>query len=215
MMARTREKFTRAMLIASLAASLSAAAHAQQVTSSRTSLTAPDHTFGQKLFLSGVPNFGEVSPTLFRGAQPSGEGLDALAKMGIGVVIDLRGDRDSEREQVTKFGMQYVSIPSHCSHMNDDGVAEFLSVLRKNPDKKIFVHCQLGVDRTGMMIAAYRMGEQGWTAEESLREMETFGFSWKHKLMCPGLASFEFGFPSAFANDSAFDNLRASSGTKN
>jgi hypothetical protein len=40
--------------------------------------------------------------------------------------------------------------------------------------------------------------------------MESFGFSFKHRMVCHGLGSFESNFPSAFANSSAFENLRPS-----
>ena len=129
--------------------------------------------------------------------------------MGVGIVMDLRGDSDDERGRVTKLGMEYIAIPSHCSHMTEDGVAKFLTLIRDHPDKKVFIHCKYGVDRTGMMVAAYRIS-QGWTAEESRREMESFGFSVRHRMVCPGLSSFESNFPSAFANSSAFENLRPS-----
>jgi tyrosine-protein phosphatase SIW14 len=206
-MRRVIPKLKCALLIAVLAVSLSAAASAQQTPNPATP-SVSERAFAQKLLLNGVPNFGGISPTLFRGAQPSQEGFNGLAKMGVEIVINLRGDQNNEQEQVVKLGMRYVSIPSQCSHMTDDGIAKFLSILRQNPDKKIFVHCQFGVDRTGMMIAAYRIVEQGWTAEESRREMEAFGFSRSHRMICPGLAAFESSFPNAFANDSAFDNLR-------
>lgn len=170
---------------------------------------AAEHVLAQKVILSGVPNFGQVTPSLFRGAQPTDNGFGALAKMGVGIVVDLRGDSDNERERVTKLGMQYVEIPSQCSHMTDEGIAKFLTILRDNPDKKVFVHCKYGVDRTGMMVAAYRIS-QGWTAEESRREMESFGFSLKHRMVCHGLGSFESNFPDAFANSAAFENLRPS-----
>ncbi len=201
--------------IAFVSAILCSATRAQEPTDASQPTTAATPTalervFAQKIFLEGVPNFGQVSPEIFRGAQPSEEGFNALAKMGVAIVINLRSDRDSEREQVTKLGMQYVAIPSRCSHMNHDDIAKFLSILRENPDKKIFVHCQLGVDRAGMMIAAYRIAVQGWTAEESRREMEAFGFSKAHRMVCPGLASFESKFPETFAKDSAFEKLRSS-----
>ena len=168
-----------------------------------------ERVFAQKVALQGVPNFGQVTASLFRGAQPSDDGFGALAKMGVGIVVDLRGDSDNERERVTKLGMEYVAIPSQCSHMTDDGIAKFLTILRDHPDKKVFVHCRQGVDRTGMMVAAYRIS-QGWSAEESRREMESFGFSLGHRMVCHGLGSFESNFPSTFANSSAFENLRPS-----
>jgi hypothetical protein len=40
--------------------------------------------------------------------------------------------------------------------------------------------------------------------------MESFGFSFKHRMVCHGLGSFESNFPSSFANSAAFENLRPS-----
>jgi tyrosine-protein phosphatase SIW14 len=198
-------RFAKTLQVGIAGLMLCGSAHAQE----KPAVAAVEHVFAQKLAVQGVPNFGQVSPSLFRGAQPSDEGFGALAKMGVGIVVDLRGEGDNEREQVTKLGMEYVAIPSQCSHMTAEGIAKFLAILRDHPDKKVFVHCHYGVDRTGMMVAAYRIS-QGWTAEESRREMESFGFTFKHRMVCHGLGSFESNFPSAFANSAAFENLRPS-----
>jgi hypothetical protein len=129
--------------------------------------------------------------------------------MGINIVVDVRGSGPDERKQVTELGMQYVAIPWHCYNKKDTVFAEFLTLLRQNPDKKIFVHCRLGDDRTGMMIAAYRIAEEGWTAEEARKEMQKFGFVWWHHLICPGLAGYESKFPEKFQTSPAFQNLRS------
>jgi tyrosine-protein phosphatase SIW14 len=162
-----------------------------------------------KSSLKGVSNFGQVSPTLYRGAQPTREGFDNLAKKGVDIVVDLRGSRESERKAVTKRGMQYVAIPWRCFHPQDKFFARFLILLRENPGKKVFVHCRLGDDRTGMMVAAYRMTQQGWTAEEARKEMEAYGVGWFHRVICYGLASYEKSFPQRFRTSPAFQDLRA------
>jgi hypothetical protein len=59
-----------------------------------------------------------------------------------------------------------------------------------------------------MMIASYRMAEQGWTAEEALREMKAFGFSTFHEMMCYGLASYEQRFPTVVSSSPAFATQR-------
>lgn len=169
----------------------------------------PEHTFAKILTLPGVPNFGEVTEQLYRGGQPTADGFKELVRRGVGIVIDLRGG-EGERAQVTKLGMQYVSIPWHCFNPQNERFAQFLQVIRENPDKKIFVHCRLGVDRTGMMIASYRMGEQGWNAGEAAREMAAFGFSSMHHMICPGLATYEANFPRQLQNSPAFKSLRPS-----
>ncbi len=162
-----------------------------------------------RLKLQGVPNFGEVTPTLYRGAQPSKEGFTNLHELGINVVVDLRGSRASERQVVTGLGMRYVALPWHCFSPRDEHFAQFLALLRENPGKKVFVHCRLGDDRTGMEIAAYRMAEQGWTAEEARREMEVFGVNWFHRTICPTLGSYEKQFPDRFKTSPAFQGLRS------
>ncbi len=162
-------------------------------------------TIAQRIKQKGLPNLGEVTPALYRGAQPTAEGIETLQKMGIDIVVDMRaGPHESEEQTVTQRGMRYISIPSACYSPKDDTFAQFLAVVRENPDKKIFVHCQLGADRTGMAVASYRMAEQGWSADQAMREMQVFGFSSAHHMMCPGLATYEKDFPERLKTNPAF-----------
>lgn len=164
---------------------------------------------GSRKHYVGLPNFAEVSPNLFRGGQPGVDGLEALKKMGVSLVIDMRGTKSShEQLAIRKLGMEYIAIPWHCPFPSDAIFARFLRVLREHPKKKVFVHCRLGDDRTGMAIAAYRMANEGWTAEEALHEMEEFGFTTKHHLICPTLALYEKRFPEHFKKNPLFDGLR-------
>jgi protein tyrosine phosphatase (PTP) superfamily phosphohydrolase (DUF442 family) len=157
-----------------------------------------------------IPDFGEVTPTLYRGGQPKEHGFEALAKMGFQIVVDLRGDRDNEREVVTGLGMQYIPMHWQCSFPKDGIFADFITLIRSNPGKKIFVHCRVGDDRTGMMVAAYRMSEEGWSAERARKEMTDFGFSFVHRrLICPRLADYEEEFPNRLATKPAFEKLRS------
>ena len=155
------------------------------------------HTIARKLTIPGIPRFGEVTPTLYRGAQPTPEGFSNLAKMGIDIVVDLRGSRESERRLVTRLGMRYVPLHWQCFSPRDEHFAQLLTLLRENPGKKVFVHCRVGNDRTGMDIAAYRIAEQGWTAEEARKEMEAYGVNWFHKAICFPLRRTKKNFPIA------------------
>jgi tyrosine-protein phosphatase SIW14 len=163
---------------------------------------------GRRLEEKGVRNFGEVTPNLYRGGLLNTDGLKVLAKMGVKVVIDTHANDISEEKQVRSLGMQYVAIPWHCPWPKDEVFAKFLKVLHENKGKKVFVHCRLGDDRTGMMVAAYRMAEEGWTADEAMTEMKSFGFSRSHHLICPSLASYEREFPERLKNNPAFEEVR-------
>ena len=186
-----------------LAVTLSSQAGPAQTESQAASNSA--HSPAKRLALEGVGNFGEVTPTLYRGGQPKPVGYEGLAKMGVNIVVDVRlSGRDKERKEVEKDGMQYVAIPWHCMLPKDDTFARFLALLRDNPGKKVFVHCRYGDDRTGMMIAAYRMSVEGWSAEEARKEMEQFGF---HRMVCPRLGPYEKNFPEHVRNNPVFQGL--------
>jgi protein tyrosine/serine phosphatase len=133
----------------------------------------------RKLKVEGLPNLGQVTPALFRGGQPKKEGYAELKELGIEIVVNLRDDAEeiaAERLVVEQNGMRFVSIPWNARRgPNDPQVAEFLELVRANPERKIFVHCKAGKERTGVMVAAYRIATQGWTAPQALDEMEFFG----------------------------------------
>jgi len=159
--------------------------------------------------LPGLRSFGQITPTLFRGARPTEEGIACLAKMGISIVISSEGKYKDLHKPVERLGMQYVSMAWECSFPQDHTFAKFLQLLRDNPGKKVFVYCHYGDDRTGMMIAAYRIAEQGWSAEEAKKEMEAFGFNFFHRRICTGLSDYEEHFPRHWRDGSAFEKLRS------
>lgn len=164
---------------------------------------------GSRKHYVGLLNFAEVSPNLFRGGQPGVDGLEALRKIGVSIVIDMRGTKSSHEElAVRKLGMEYIAIPWHCPFPSDAIFARFLKVIHEHPKEKVFVHCRLGDDRTGMAIAAYRMANEGWSADEALKEMEEFGFTGKHHLICPTLEFYEKRFPEHLRKNRVFEDLR-------
>jgi hypothetical protein len=94
-----------------VAGTMCLAAQAQQPSNTHSSPPEVKHTVARKLTLPGVARFGEVTPTLYRGAQPTKEGFRNLGEIGINIVVDLRGSRESERQLVSGLGMRYVALP--------------------------------------------------------------------------------------------------------
>jgi protein-tyrosine phosphatase len=196
-------------MVALLTATLQSAAPQSSAPNNQEAKTLKTRAMGQKLEEKGVPNFGEVTPTLYRGGLLNTTGLKALAKMGISVVVDTHANDESEEKEAKKLGMKYVAIPWHCPWPHDEVFAKFLKVVHENKGKRIFVHCRLGDDRTGMMVAAYRMAEEGWTADEAMNEMRMFGFTRSHHFICPGLASYEKSFPERLKQSPVLAGERA------
>jgi tyrosine-protein phosphatase SIW14 len=165
------------------------------------------HQPAHRLSKPGLANFAEVTPMLYRGGQPHGVGLHSLAHMGINTIIDVRlTGADTESAEAKKLGMAFVALPWHCLFPKDDEIAKFLAYLREHPDKKVFVHCRYGDDRTGMMIAAYRMAVEGWSAADARKEMDAFGF---HHVICASLVAYEKSFPERLKKDPAFQPVQS------
>ena len=167
------------------------------------------HVIPARQDFSGLQNFAQINPTLFRGGRPTEEGLACLAKMGVSIVISEEGKYKDLRKPTERLGMQYVSMFWECSFPKDKIFAKFLQLLRDNPGKKVFVYCHYGDDRTSMMIAAYRIAEQGWSAAEAKEEMKDFGFNFYHRRICTGLSEYEDHFQQHWREGHAFEKLRA------
>ena len=125
-----------------------------------------------------IGNFGEVSPTYFRGEQPQGSEYATLAAFGIKTVIDLQADGPaSEKGQVEKAGMKFhrIRMTTHVAPTKAQ-IAEFLQVVNDPANQPVFVHCAGGKHRTGVMTAIYRMEHDGWTSDQAFKEMKSYKF---------------------------------------
>jgi tyrosine-protein phosphatase SIW14 len=129
-----------------------------------------------------LPNFQKVDDHVYRGAQPTKSGFKDLAERGIKTVVDLRdiGEHSQADEQkvVTDLGMRYVSIPMQgMSTPKNDKVAAVLTLLNDATSGPVFVHCKRGADRTGTVIAVYRIFHDGWESKRALGEAKSYGMS--------------------------------------
>ena len=136
---------------------------------------------------AGVPNFHQVNDHVYRGAQPTDQGFQSLAKLGVKTVIDLReaGDRSvSERKVVEAAGMRYVTIPFQgMSAPSPADVAKVLALFDDASSGPVFVHCRRGADRTGTVVACYRIAHDHWDNQKALQEAKSFGMSWTEVAM--------------------------------
>lgn len=137
-----------------------------------------------------IKNFHRVNEWLYRGGQPSMESLASLKLLNIQTVISLRwrkGDIARERVRVTELGMKFVNIPlNYWTLPTQNNVDEFLKVLDDEQNRPTFVHCFHGADRTGVLIAMFRIMRSGWSLNEAYQEMLECGFhrfhNWHFKL---------------------------------
>lgn len=127
--------------------------------------------------LNGLSNIGRVSPEIYRGAQPLKEGYAVLKKLGIKTVVNLRSTH-SEKKEVEAAGMKSIEVPMSMLKDVDVKVINNIIDIMADPDNQpVYVHCKLGQDRTGIVIAAYRMKIEGWPLKDAEAEMQAFGFN--------------------------------------
>ncbi len=130
--------------------------------------------------LKGLPNFYKISGTYFRGAQPDRKGMKQLEKIGIKTVINLRAFH-TDRFILRGTDLNYIHIPMKTWHPEKEDVIRFLRAVTKKGNQPVFVHCQHGADRTGMLTAIYRIVICGWTKKRAIKEMTQGGFGY-HKI---------------------------------
>ena len=144
----------------------------------------------------GIPNFGKVSDALYRGSQPDAVGITNLAKLGVKSIINLRMAKEgwqSEGDLARAQGIQYTNFPMHGFGGPTDGQMRTLLSLMQSLPAPVFIHCRYGCDRTGTVIACYRIEHDHWSKDVAMQEAVKYGIS-KFEF---GMKSFVLAFASA------------------
>ena len=131
----------------------------------------------------GLANFYKVSDILYRAEQPTSKGFQSLQDMGIKTIVNFRAHHSDEKK-MKGLTMKYIQIPINTWSLSDKDVEQFLKVMADPDNYPVLVHCQHGADRTGTMVAVYRMVFENWSKEDAIKEMtgKTFGYHrvWKN-----------------------------------
>jgi tyrosine-protein phosphatase SIW14 len=129
-----------------------------------------------------LPNFHQVNEHLYRGAQPRSGGMQRLAAQGIKTIVNLRAEDEgtrAEEKDARAAGLRYFNVPMQgLSRPKDEQVERVLAIINDSQNWPVFVHCNHGKDRTGTIIACYRISHDGWTAEKAKAEAKHYGMSW-------------------------------------
>jgi protein tyrosine/serine phosphatase len=143
----------------------------------------------------GIDNFGQVNSaiTTRRAAQRA-----ALTRtwrtLGVKTVIDLTKDGDAREASLVKAaGMAFYRIPMTTHEPpSKDKVAQFLGIVNDPANQPVYVHCQGGRHRTGVMTAVYRMTNDRWTADQAFAEMKKYRYG--ADFLHPEFKQFVYGY---------------------
>jgi tyrosine-protein phosphatase SIW14 len=142
----------------------------------------------------------EFNSNLFRGPRPEkDEDFSQLKKIGIKTILNLEGGMieaitaNSNYQQIAssmlemetvRFEMNILMPPSY------QDVQNALWVMRQSKYLPVYVHCKQGRDRTGYVICAYRLQEQGWDLDPAIKEMYSHKFHYFYAYWLPSLRKF-------------------------
>ena len=133
-----------------------------------------------RIIVPGITNCARVNDSVYRGAQPNGEGIKSLARLGVRTIINLRMTNDiwfAEEAEARAMGITYTNVPmSGIGRPTDEQVAKVLLIIETST-APVFVHCQHGADRTGTIIACYRIRHDKWPSKQALQEAKEYGMS--------------------------------------
>ena len=139
---------------------------------------------------SPIRNFCVVAPQiLWRGERPTKQDAKWLLEQRVGTVISLQLEDQRAFEQVAlspayshSVAFYKVSGFSPLQLLSptrlDEHLAVFIAIVKASP-KPVYVHCRAGVDRTGILSAAYRVLIDGATSSEAVAEMGRYHSPWQ------------------------------------
>lgn len=136
-------------------------------------------TVAQELTLPiSIENFGKVNDKYYRGGQPNAQQFEALKRLGVKTIIDLRKDQLAQASDWARAaGLQYINIPLTTKKpATEVQTNEFLKLVNDPANQPVYVHCKGGRHRTGQMTAIYRITNDRWTSDQAYEEMKKYDF---------------------------------------
>jgi protein tyrosine phosphatase (PTP) superfamily phosphohydrolase (DUF442 family) len=128
-----------------------------------------------------LPLFHRANESYTRGGEPGRGGVEMLLRLGIRAVVDLRSVydfKDDIKKAAETVGISYHWLPmSVWNAPTDEQTNEFIRLVSDKSKGPFYVFCADGLNRTGEMSAIYRIASDGWTVEQSLKEMDELGFN--------------------------------------
>jgi tyrosine-protein phosphatase SIW14 len=162
------------------------------------SLTLPSHAAPAD---TAISNFSKVNDVLYRGGRPKPADLSYLQSLNVRTVINLQGGDlnnpwyrafmtwwepgelasaiAAEMNLSESLGLRFFSKPLDAidpvSDEDDVHIDEILTIMGNPAAQPVFVHCEHGVDRTGLIIALYEVKYMGISPVDAYNEWRAVG----------------------------------------
>lgn len=158
--------------------------------------TAAGLLFSHALAFAEPMSFQQITDNIYAGGKPSLDDLEMLRSLGVKEIINLQGGNlggnaqfdhivlklqpgenptaiQAEATAAESLGMREISLPlpSYASlwSKTPDNLNKVLDIL-KSANDKIYVHCEHGIDRTGLVISLFRVQQLHESPEKAKAE---------------------------------------------
>ena len=128
---------------------------------------------------STLQNCYRVSDDLYRCEQPAKSDIADLQALGIRSILNLRRYH-SDPKALEAAGFILMVERMEADDLTMDQLVAALRQFRDAP-KPMMLHCWHGSDRTGSVVAAYRIVFQNWTPAAALDELRYGAFGYHEK----------------------------------
>jgi tyrosine-protein phosphatase SIW14 len=178
-------------------------------------------SFSTQIFANSngiITNFAKVNEGIYRGARlTSTEAVQYLKSLKVKNIINLQGgDLDSDigiiipwaepgerpeniaKEKVTalSLGLGFFHSPLNSlepiTRDEDRAIDEVLTFMHDENNQPIFIHCEHGADRTGLLVALYRVKYEGVNPVTARAEWIKNGHNKLHQLFTGGLDDYYY-----------------------
>lgn len=116
-----------------------------------------------------LDNFHQVSDDVYRSSQPNKSEMRQLEQYGIKSIINLRMIH-SDRDAIENTTLKSYWIRIRAGKITDEKIIDVLKLIKTVP-KPLLIHCWHGSDRTGGVIAMYRIIFQNWSKQAAINEL--------------------------------------------
>jgi protein tyrosine/serine phosphatase len=135
--------------------------------------------FASKIKGTTLTNFYQLNDSIYRSEQPDSKAFQNIERLGIKTILNLRSDRsDTILLRLTK--LNYRQIKMVTKDFSDLEIIEALRIIRNSP-KPLLIHCKHGADRTGVVVAMYRIIFENWSRQNAIDELKHGGYGFHKK----------------------------------
>jgi protein tyrosine/serine phosphatase len=150
---------------------------------------------------TAIPHFSKVNDSLYRGGRPKPSDLSYLRSLNVRTVINLQGGDlnnpryraimklwepgeladaiAAEKKLSESLGLLFFSKPLDAidpvSDEDDARIDEILQIMGNRATQPVFIHCERGVDRTGLIIALYEAKYMGMPPDDAYNDWRASG----------------------------------------